>query len=256
MLFRVTELEGASLAALDGAIGEVEDFYFDDTHWTVRYLVVNTGGWLAGRHVLVSPASVRQIDLTNDHVVVELTRKQVEDSPNVDTHQPVSRRHEVNLLAHYGIPLYWLGPFPWGPVPLPMPATPGSPVDDEMLARHEQDETADAHLHSARDVVGYEIEARDDAIGHVADFLVDDKAWTIRWLVVDTGHWLPGKQVLVSPEWVEDVAWAARAVRVGLTRAQIQGAPAYDPERPVERDYERRLYEYYGRPSYWGSRAA
>jgi hypothetical protein len=134
---------------------------------------------------------------------------------------------------------------------LPIPVVPGTPLDAGTIARHEQDSDADAHLHSERDVVGYEIQARDGAIGRVDDFLVDDRAWTIRWLVVDTGKWLPGKHVLVAPEWVEDVAWAERAVRVGLSRAQIEGAPAYGPDKPVEREYEQRLYAHYGRPAYW-----
>jgi hypothetical protein len=187
--------------------------------------------------------------VANRRVVVILTRQQVQDSPDVDTHQPISRRHEARLLAHYGMAPYWLGPMAWGPVAFPLPPEADSTVDDDVLAAEDQNE--DAHLHSTRDVIGYEIQARDGEIGHVHDFLIDDQSWTIRWLVVDTGKWLPGKKVLVSPEWVEDVSWANRAVRVGLSREQIQNAPEYDPEQPVHRDYERRLFEYYGRPSYW-----
>src|SRR5436190_19840649 len=127
-------------------------------------------------------------------------------------------------------------------------------VNEEIMARAEQDNLEDAHLHSTSDVLGYDIQARAGAIGHVDDFMIDDRAWTIRWLVVDTRNWLPGKHVLVSPEWVEDVSWTDRAVRVGLSRAQVKGAPEYDRDRPVERDYERRLYEYYGRRSYWEDR--
>jgi hypothetical protein len=99
------------------------------------------------------------------------------------------------------------------------------------------------------------LQARDGDLGEVDDFLVDDRAWTIRWLVVDTGSWLPGKRVLVSPEWVETVSWSDRAVRVGLSRAQIESAPEYHPDAPLERDYEQRLFEHYGRRSYWSDAA-
>ena len=250
-MFKATDLQGVRLAAMDGPIGEVEDLFFDDELWTVRYLVVNTGGWLSGRHVLISPASVQQVDIANGRVIVILTRQQVQESPDVDAHQPISRRLESALLLHYGLAPYWLGPMAWGAVPLPVPPDAGSPVEQATLARQEADESEDAHLHSARDVIGYDIHARDGAIGQVEDFLVDDGPWTIRWVVVDTGNWLPGKRVLVSPEWVEAVTWSDRAVRVGLTRDQIEHAPEYKPDEPLSREYEVRLFEYYGRPSYW-----
>ncbi|HEV8585144.1 MAG TPA: PRC-barrel domain-containing protein [Methylomirabilota bacterium] len=252
MLIGAKELVGYHLAATDGAIGEVQTCYFDDVHWTVRYLVVDTGGWLSGRKVLISPMSVREVDRVGRRVIVALTRDQVERSPDIDTHRPVSRQHEISLLQHYGFPSYWYGPYTWGPVMLPAPPFPATDaVREEMMARAEQDNLEDAHLQSSKDVIPYAIQARDGTIGHVDDFLADDRAWSIRWLVVGTGNWLPGKQVLVAPEWVEDVAWNERAVRVSLTRAQIQGAPPYDRERPVEREYEQQLYAYYGRPSYW-----
>jgi len=252
MLIAMKDLMGFTLAATDGAIGEVEGCYFDDVHWTVRYLVVDTGGWLSGRKVLITPMAVRGIDAVGERVLVSLTRQQVERSPDIDTHRPVSRQHEISLLQHYGFPTYWYGPYAWGPVMVPTAPIPASDaVMEEIAARAEQDNLEDAHLHSTNDTIGYDIQARDGAIGHVDDLLLDDGAWTIRWFVVDTGNWLPGKQVLVAPDWVEDVAWPERAVRVGLTRAQIQGAPEYDRARPVDRAYEQRLFSHYGRPTYW-----
>lgn len=256
MLFSATKLEGARLAAMDGAIGDVEDLFFDDQHWTVRYLVVDTGGWLSGRQVLISPACVREVDVPGRRVIVLLSRQQVKDSPDVDTHQPISRRHESALLSHYGLAPYWMGPLAWGALPLPpLPPAPTSTAEAEVLARQEADERADAHLYSTGDVTGSVLQARDGDLGEVDDFLVDDRAWTIRWLVVDTGSWLPGKRVLVSPEWVETVSWSDRAVRVGLSRAQIESAPEYHPDAPLERDYEQRLFEHYGRRSYWSDAA-
>jgi hypothetical protein len=260
MLFNAKDLEGARLAAVDGAIGEVEECFFDDEKWTVRYLVVDTGGWLSGRRVLILPSSVRDVEVADRRVVVTLTRKQVEDSPDVDAHQPISRRKERALLTYYGLPPYWV-PLPLDPVvmPIPMPLT-ADPSDaakqETQQAGQSESDDEDAHLHSTRDVGGYEIQARDGEIGAVDDFLIDDHSWTIRWVVVDTARWLPGKKVLVSPEWVDAVAWGDRALRVALTRDQIQNAPEYDPDEPVRREYEVRLFEYYGRRSYWNDAAA
>jgi hypothetical protein len=248
----VKALIGYTLAATDGAIGEVDDCYFDDVHWTVRYFVVDAGGWLSGRRVLITPMAVRNVDQAGERVHVDLTREQVEHSPDIDTHRPVSRQHELSLLQHYGFPSYWYGPYSWGPAMLPTPEIPvPEGVTEEVMARAEQDNLEDAHLHSTSDTLGYDIQARDGAIGHLDDFLVDERSWTIRWLVVDTRNWLPGKHVLVAPEWVEDVSWTEGAVRVGLAREQIQSAPPYDRTRPVDRDYEHRLFAHYGRPRYW-----
>jgi hypothetical protein len=251
MLIAAKKLIGFTLAATDGAIGEVDACYFDDEHWTVRYLVVDTGGWLSGRKVLISPMSIRSVDTDGERVVVDLTRARVEASPDIDTHRPVSRQHEISLLQHYGYPTYWYGPYAWGPLLLPTPPPIPDTVMQEITARAEQDNIEDAHLHSTTDVVGYDIQARDGAIGHVDDFLIDGRSWSIRWIVVDTRNWLPGKHVLLAPEWVDDVTWAERAVRVGLSRAQIQSAPEYDAGQPVDRDYEQRLFAHYGRPTYW-----
>ena len=84
------------------------------------------------------------------------------------------------------------------------------------------------------------------------DFLADD-GWNIRFLVVDTGIWLPGRKVLVSPHWIEDVNWETAEVYTDLTREAIKLSPAYDPSKPVGEDYESALYDHYGRPKLTGA---
>jgi hypothetical protein len=88
-------------------------------------------------------------------------------------------------------------------------------------------------------------------MGHVEDFVVDDEEWAIRYVVVDTRNWLPGRKVLVSPDWVPEVSWSERKAYVGLTRDEIKSAPGWDSGAPPARDYEARLYGHYGRPPYW-----
>jgi hypothetical protein len=111
--------------------------------------------------------------------------------------------------------------------------------------------SADIHLHSARNVIGYYVQAADDDVGHVEDFLVDDRTWAIRYIVADTRNWLPGRKVLLSPRWIKTVSWGDSRVYVDLLRAQVETAPQYDPDRPLGRDLESRLYEHYQRPTYW-----
>jgi hypothetical protein len=104
MLRKVKDLRGYSLRASDGVIGRVEDFYFDDEDWGIRYLVVNTGSWLSGRKVLISPIAVGHAGWMAKRLPVALTRAQVEGSPDIDTRKPVSRQHEAEYFKYYGYP--------------------------------------------------------------------------------------------------------------------------------------------------------
>ena len=254
MLRAASELNGLSIAAVDGDIGSIEDLYFDDLTWTVRYLVVDTGSWLPGRQVLISPMSVR--GPAPDRIAVELTRDQVQNSPPVETDRPVNRQQEEALARYYNYRYYWEGPYRWGllaypgmpPVPAPVES---DPVVQEMMARERDRIEGDPALRSAKDVTGYYIAALDGDIGHVEDFLIDDEAWAIRYMIVDTRNWWPGKKVVVSPEWIKTVSWADSKVHVDLRQDEIKAAPAYDPDRAFEREHEDRLFEHHGRRKYW-----
>jgi hypothetical protein len=236
MLRSVEALSGYTILARDDTIGTVDGFYFDDLYWTIRYLVVDTGTWLTGRKVLISPLAVGQPDWETHLFPVELTRNQVKNSPEIDLVKPVSRQLETELHRHYEWPAYWSDVSP-GSTPSPQQ---GAPAD-----------LRDPHLRSTKEVIGYDIQARDGKIGHVEDFVTDDQDWTIRYMVVDTRDWLPGRKVLVSPQWVEQILWSESDVHVDLARETIKRSPEYDPSAPVNRDYEERLYDYYGRPKYW-----
>ncbi|HEX6981095.1 MAG TPA: PRC-barrel domain-containing protein [Alphaproteobacteria bacterium] len=261
-MFSIDDVRGASIRAEDGTIGTVDDVYFDDARWIIRYLVVDTGGWLSGRKVLIAPAALDRPDLLNREFPVTLTKAQVAGSPDIATDKPVSRQQEERLHAHYGWSPYWgqglipgvpPTPFRQGPAysgtadPLSMPG-----AGDVRAGGTSHDDTGgDPHLRSARAVTGHYIKAADGNIGHVEDFLADEDTWVVRYMIVDTRNWLPGKKVLVSPQWIEDISWADHTVRIDLTRAQVKAAPAYDPARPVDRAYEDRLFSFYGRVPYW-----
>lgn len=254
MLCNIDGLRNYSLRATDGEIGTVEDFYFDDQAWAVRYLQVDTGKWLPGRKVLISPLSLGRVDLEAKAIEVKLTKSQVEKSPDIDTHKPISRQHEMTLFNYYGYPYYWPGPYLWGPVPYPA-GVPGpterGTLGEEIRAAEEREEEEDQHLRSAREVTNYTIEASDGEIGHVEDFLVSDEDWAIRYILVDTRNWWPGKKVVVSPRWIREVSWPDKKVHVDLSRESIKNSPEYDASASFSRDYEERLHEHYRRPRYW-----
>jgi uncharacterized protein YrrD len=256
MLKNVKELIGYDIHATDGNIGEVYDFYFDDQSWCIRYMVVNTGRWLSGRRVLIASAALGKPDWGKEIFSVSLTREQVRHSPNTNIHEPISRQHEHELHEYYGWPRYW----GYGTLDTEMAIAEAeyeamAAVEEEEKEGEEEntkdEEAKDSHLQSMKDVTGYHIHAADGQIGHVADFVVDDESWAIRYIIVDTRNWLPGKKVLVSPHWTESVNWSDSEVFVELSREAVKSSPEFDPSAPVNRDYEDRLYDYYGRRKYW-----
>jgi hypothetical protein len=251
MLTNARQLKGLVIRVTDGDLGTVDQFFFDDETWAIRYLTVETGGWLGGRQVLISPISVVHTDWQAKRLDVALTKRQVEKSPDIDTHQPVSRQHEAAYLGYYGYPSYWGGPYLWGPAFYPAGLASLTTPSAEAMAERIGRESADSHLRSTEAVTGYTIDAPDGDIGHVDGFLVDDEAWAIRYIEVATRNWWPGKKVLVSPAWIEQVSWMESKVSVGLSREAIKDAPEYLESMPITREYENQLYVHYGRPPYW-----
>jgi uncharacterized protein YrrD len=246
MLNTAKSLKGYKLESLDGEIGMAREFYFDDRYWTVRYLVADTGDWLTDKQVLLSPYALVGVIPHDEQIVVNLTKKQIQDSPSLDTDKPVSRQYEEEYYGYYGWPNYWGGMDVWGTYPYIM-------RDPEQWGFHGNGERAwDPHLRSTREVTGYDILAKDGLIGHVDDFIIDDETWTIRYLVVATRNWLPGKKVLVSPKWITSVNWTESNVTTDLTREAIKQSPEYTEDSLLTRAYEIGLHQHYGRPEYWG----
>ena len=245
MLSKAKTLEGYKLDSLDGEIGKVKEFYFDDRHWTIRYLVVETGTWLADRQVLISPYALVAVNNEEKNIAIDLTKKQIEESPSLDCHKPVSQQFEKTYYLHYGYPVYWGGPFNWGPCPYPV-------LDREQWKIPAQDKKGwDPHLRSTHGVSGHHIQTWDGKLGHVEDFIIDDETWAIRYLIIDTHNWWPGKRVLVSPQWIERVSWGERKVFVNLSRETIKQSPEYTEESLLTRDYEVGLHGHYNRKGYW-----
>jgi hypothetical protein len=250
MLITAKALTGYRLASLDGELGSVREFYFDDQHWTIRYLVAATGAWLIDRQVLISPYALSGVNRADGSIGVGLTKKQIENSPRLDSDKPVSHQFEDTFYGFYGWPMYSSGDYRWGPSPY-------------LVRDREQwrdfawgNRTWDPHLRSTRDVTGHHLEATDGAIGHVDDFVIDDETWAIRYLIVDTKNWWPGKKVLISPQWIERVSWIQSKVFIALTREAIKGAPEYTGDAGLSRDFETRLHSHYNRDGYWVDESA
>ncbi len=249
MLRSLKDLERYTVSATDGDIGSVVNFLLDDKHWTVRYLVVDTGSFLEGRRVLISPISFRQVDWSTHRFHLALTKEKVKNSPSVDAEKPVSRQHEHEYYRYFGYTPYWGYSGIWGMGTFP--GLLGAGRRTEPPAPPSEKVSGDVHLRSVAEIRGYHIQGSDDAIGHVADFVVDDETWEVRYLVVDTSNWWFGKKVLVAPHWASRVSYDESKVFVDLSRQKIKNSPEWDATVAINREYEARLYDYYGRPMYW-----
>jgi uncharacterized protein YrrD len=214
MLHSIQQRYGEKLRATDGEIGHVRDFYFDDKNWTVRYVVADTGGWLTGRLVLISPHALGHLYPEGKVLLVSLTRKQIEDSPSIDEHKPVSRQHEEEFHRYYGYP-YYAESWPLaGLASYPAVAPPPPPTAAKQRG-------VDSHLRSTRVVKGYNVEASDGPIGEVADFLISGRSWVLREMVVASGHWYSGKEIHIPTEKISRISYNESTVYVDSTKAAI-----------------------------------
>jgi hypothetical protein len=230
MLRSLKQLYGNELGASDGKIGHVKDFYFEDRTWTIRYLVADTGVWLPGRQVLISPRSLGRLDQAEKILRVNLTRKQIEDSPSIESHKPVSRQYEEEYHRYYGWPTYWEGAGLWGMSDFPILEMPAKPFTVESAASNgHQPERADAHLRSTQAVNGYHLQTAQGNIGHVCDFMMDAQSWAIGQLVIKTGHRFSGKEELIPAKKVERISYEESTVFVDLTREAAEQNPAPRP---------------------------
>lgn len=249
MLRNTSRMNGYAIAASDGTIGMIDDFLFDDITWSIRWVVVDTGIWLSGRKVLLPPSVLGHPNDDARQFPVRLTMQQIKDSPDIDTQRPVSRQMETDVYGYYGWTPYWSSGFYMGAALMgsPMPAAPPQSsfedAEGSAIPEHNDD---DPHLRSAKAVTGYHIHASDGAIGHIEELLTEEEDWTIRYLVVDTKNWWPGKKVLILPNLVRKIDWLSQQASLAVDRQTIKDSPEYDPTMTIGRPYEHSLLAHYG----------
>ena len=243
MLRSTKELMGYVLVATDDEVGRCHDFLLDDEHWTIRYMVVDTSRWLPGRKVVVSPIAFGDPQWQNQRFPVLLSRSEIESAPSLDEHAPVSRQYEIWYHKHYGWPYYWGQGSLWG-----TGTSPGALLAARADLGEPGPEFEDPHVFSVDQTIGYRIDAKDGEIGRLQDLIIDDRTWKIRYAVVDTRAFLPGRTVLVPLANLDHVGWQDRVLGIDLNRSQIENCPEYDASAPVNRELEERLYDYLGRP--------
>ena len=217
----------SSLHDKDGTIEHLDDLLFDDKTWIIRYLVVKTGGFLKRERVLISPLGIAQMDWSKQMVKLNLTCKQIEESPSVDTDLPVFRQMEKKYFSYYNWPYYWKDVATWGVSPINSIMLEREIVDSSKRPRR-KDAHVDGHLRSCRIVSHYSIEVEGSRTGHVEDFLINEKTWAIKNLIVDTKDWWPDQPIKIVPRSVISVNWFDKCIPLALTPTDIASAKEYD----------------------------
>jgi hypothetical protein len=244
-------LKGFPLVSEDEEIGRLHDTYYSDRPWTVRYFVVDTGGWLHGRRVLVSPQAIRE--MTAQMLKTGLGKFDIQNSPDAEVALPVSRRYEVELHDHYAWPHYW-GSQPFdNTVPIPANHSAVSPARRFEAARHSEQPAGhyDPHLRNAETLWSYEVVSRDNQTGHIIDLIVEDAIWEIPYAVIEMHSLFDGKRMLIGSGSIREVSAERKSVAIDLTAEQLDALPEFDPSAPINRRSEERLYDYHGQPRGW-----
>ena len=237
------------LEAVDGTLGRVKDFYFDDWVWTLRYLVADTGPWLLGREVLISPEAFERVDWDGRRLHLNITKERVRSSPPIDADKPVSRQKEQQLVTFYRWPMYWINADSD-----PSEAQKGDyPEASAMRDAYERRRTegkvrGDPHLQSVKAVRGFTVHAKDGTAGKLLDFILDDEVWALRYAVVDTRPFGLNGDVLIETEWLRETDWDQKECRTTLTREQVAQSPRFEPFAAASRDEAGRLVDFSGRP--------
>ena len=228
MLQSLKQAYSIRLGATDGSLGHVKDFYFDDHTWTVRYVVIDTGTWLSRRKVLITPHSLGRLELNKGVLNVNLTRKQLEDSPTIDLHKPVSRQFEEDYVKYFGIPSYWLGDSATGMTEANVEASAQGlltaaniPSGTPAPARNEP------LLRSTLAVQGYHLNTTEGIVGHICDFMFDPDEWIIRQLVIKTGLRLSGPEVLVSATTIFQISYSESSAFTNLSESEVLKSPVH-----------------------------
>lgn len=256
MLHSADDLKACQIQSIDDDLGTINDLYFDDEAWVIRYLVVATNNWFFKREALISPIALGKLDWLNKKMRVTLSQKQVDDSPDISVHKPVSRQQEIKYFGYYGYPIYWGGGGLWGeglyPGGLVLANDQISEQPNGVKAKaYAQSQNNDPHLRSWEKVKGFVVHGSDGEIGYIRDLLIDDQTFAVRYVVVKANDWWIGHDILVSPQWFNDMDWSDTSVKVNHTRAEVKAAPLYDSSVKMDREWEIAMHKHYEKTGYW-----
>nr|WP_295932899.1 hypothetical protein [uncultured Dyadobacter sp.] len=195
-----------SVAGTDGKVGKIQEIFFDDLCWNIRYWVVNSGTWLSKKDLLISTQTKIKPDWNSALLQTDLTLKQLRSSPDPDYDMPVFRQQETRLYDASELANYWFAPYK------------GSHWDHMQRSELSAPVGTNKHLRSSKEVIGYTICALENS-GKLTDFIIDTEGWKIISLVVQRGTTDDSTEILLPVAAVTRISWADRTIYINLGRA-------------------------------------
>ncbi len=244
MLRSEKELKDYTVRARDGEIGRVQNFLADDSLWTIRYMVVDTGTIIPKKKVLVSPTVLGQPNGSESVFPVELSQEQIKDSPEIDTALPVSKERKKEAFA-FGL----MTAVPWPVKPATDPAAAmHTKTNADIPLQQDLDTENETRLRSLNEVRGYAADGTNGSLGRITDFILDTEEWIVRYVVVKLKGGVHPHEVLLSPQWIDNIQWYTQTAYFDVDAERVESAPRFDPAQPINREYELQLYDFFGRP--------
>jgi hypothetical protein len=237
MLINLEALVGSTIHAVDGDVGQVNDVYFDDRYWTIRFLVVDIQPWVPlSSKTLISPISLLEFNTIDQLLNVSISKDKIKNSPQIEEHETVSREFEKTYFDYYAYGYYWVGAGAWGEYAYPMALANQDRLPEDNEPSEEIKKTN--HLRSTNEITHYAIGALDGNKGYIKDYICDTYNWTLLYIVVDTRDWLPGgKKVLISPAQLSTINWEEKTVSCNLPLEQIKLCPEHHPDKLNDAEY-------------------
>ncbi len=202
-------LFGYHVRATDEEIGKVEDFFVDDRSWTVRYMLMRTGGIFSGASAVIPAACLGQPNTASRSMPVKFSKAELEGLAEADV-KPVGDEMRALCKALYG------------------------KSDDRRdrgfirVGCTTNQDAAASSLRSVRELASYQIETRDGPCGLCTDLLADLHEWKVPYLVVNTKEFRPHGHVLAPTTWVQEISWRDMEIEVATSREKLQHAQRFD----------------------------
>ncbi|MCB0420109.1 MAG: PRC-barrel domain-containing protein [Bdellovibrionales bacterium] len=232
MLRSLKDLIGYKVVTANGPIGKCKDILFKDRDWNVQYIDIETGNWLPGRRVLLSPNCIGIPHWSSHLIPTILSPQQIEDSPKLEENAPVSRQWENHYFSYYGWSHYAIGGQDWGYSTFPQSfIKPNNRYKKPTI-------NYDGSLRSLNEVLGYSLTSTTGSFGSISDLYIELSSWHIKYLYCDTIKWLPSKKVLLSTSWINSVSWAGKSVNVNLRQGEITSLPHYNGDISLSSAHE------------------
>jgi uncharacterized protein YrrD len=251
-------LRNLHVDALDGYFGKIDEFYFEEKSWAVRYIII-IYGFLHHVRKMISPSVIE--NMSTERIAVKLNIEQIKNSPDIDTQKPVSRELEEKIHKYYGWPNYWTYPpytntygtalYPGFGLSYPY-SMPLYRDRDKIHEEMNKDiKNIQSNLRSTKELIGYSAKSRNQYIGRIKDYLVDDKSWALRYTIIDTDSFLSGKKIIIASHWAIDIDWFSKTIFFDIDEQVIKNGPSYENSMVLDRDFESRIFDYYNKPYYW-----